>query len=144
MLKYREFTTTIIKLLENDPGQSLKDLTRKIDLNRAFLIGYLEALENQGRVKSKRTRLAEVYFSNKGSHKLRSRFNSLEKVGLYAAFILDNFMILKYGRAPSYDKRFSSRVEEFLKRNIGNLKIMFIIVLKSLIKFIYYMKNLKN
>ena len=50
----------IIKLLEDDPGQLVKDLARKIRVNRPYLAGYLEALEDQGHVKSKRIGLARV------------------------------------------------------------------------------------
>jgi len=49
-------------LLENDPGQAVKDLAKKLGVNRTFLAGYLKALENQGYVKSKRIGPAKVYF----------------------------------------------------------------------------------
>jgi predicted transcriptional regulator len=61
-----DLTSRIIKLLENDPGQAVKDLAKKLGVNRIFLAGYLKALENQGYVKSKRIGPAKVYFSNKG------------------------------------------------------------------------------
>jgi predicted transcriptional regulator len=60
--EYEDLTTEIIKLLENDPGQTVKDLARKLGINRTFLAGYLKALENQGYVKSKRIGPAKVYF----------------------------------------------------------------------------------
>ena len=60
--EYEELTAKIIKLLENDPGQPVKDLSRKLGVNRIFLSGYLEALENQGYVKSKKIGPAKVYF----------------------------------------------------------------------------------
>jgi DNA-binding Lrp family transcriptional regulator len=53
--EYEDLTTEIIKLLENDPGQTVKDLARKLGINRTFLAGYLKALENQGYVKSLKT-----------------------------------------------------------------------------------------
>jgi predicted transcriptional regulator len=62
-----DLTARIIKLLENDPGQAVKDLAKKLSVNRTFLAGYLKALENQGYVKSKRIGPAKVYF--KGSVK---------------------------------------------------------------------------
>jgi predicted transcriptional regulator len=65
--EYGELTAKIIKLLENDPGQAVKDLAKKLGVNRTFLAGYLKALENQGYVKSKRIGPAKVYF--KGSVK---------------------------------------------------------------------------
>jgi predicted transcriptional regulator len=61
-----DLTAQIIKLLDNDPGQTVKDLAKKLGVNRTFLAGYLKALENQGYVKSKRIGPAKVYFSNKG------------------------------------------------------------------------------
>jgi predicted transcriptional regulator len=60
--EYGDLTAKIIKLLENDPGQAVKDLAKKLGVNRTFLAGYLEALENQGYVKSKRIGPAKVYF----------------------------------------------------------------------------------
>lgn len=63
--EYGELTAQIIKLLEADPGQPVKDLAKKLKVNRIFLSGYLKALENQGYVKSKRIGPAKVYFNNK-------------------------------------------------------------------------------
>ncbi|MGC8962016.1 MAG: helix-turn-helix domain-containing protein [Candidatus Bathyarchaeia archaeon] len=63
---YRELTAQIIKLLEDDLGQPVKDLAKKLGANRTFLAGYLKALENQGYVKSKRIGPAKVYFTSKG------------------------------------------------------------------------------
>lgn len=57
----------IIKLLENDPGQSVKELAKKLSVNRVFLSGYLKALEDRGYIKSKRIGPARVYF-NKNEH----------------------------------------------------------------------------
>jgi len=62
IVEHEDLTVKIIKLLENDPGQTVKDLARKLSVNRTFLAGYLGALENQGYVKSKRIRSAKVYF----------------------------------------------------------------------------------
>jgi len=39
----------------------------------------------------------------------------VEKMGFYAAFIFDNLMMLRYGRPLPQDKRFGSRVKEFLE-----------------------------
>jgi len=60
--EHEGLTAKIIKLLENDPGQLVKDLAKKLGVNRTFLAGYLKALENQGYVKSKRIGPAKVYF----------------------------------------------------------------------------------
>jgi len=58
-------TVKIIKLLESDPGQPVKDLAKKLGVNRTSLAGYLKALENQDYVKSKRIGPAKVYFDVK-------------------------------------------------------------------------------
>ena len=61
--EYKGLMAKIIKLLEGDPGQPVKDLARKLDVNRTYLAGYLKALEDQGYVKSKRIGPAKVYFN---------------------------------------------------------------------------------
>ena len=61
--EYEGLTAKMVKLLENDPGQPVKDLAKKLGMNRTFLAGYLKALENQGYVKSKRIGPAKVYFN---------------------------------------------------------------------------------
>jgi predicted transcriptional regulator len=66
IVEHEDLIVRIIKLLENDPGQTIKDLAKKLGVNRTFLAGYLEALENQDYIKSKRIGPAKVYFSNKG------------------------------------------------------------------------------
>ena len=63
--EHEGLTVKIVKLLENDPGQAVKDLAKKLGVNRTFLAGYLKALENQGYVKSKRIGPAKVYFNIK-------------------------------------------------------------------------------
>ena len=60
--KFNGLTSKIIKLLEDDPGQAVKDLARKLNVNRTFLAGYLRALEDQGYVRSKRVGPARIYF----------------------------------------------------------------------------------
>ena len=55
-------TERIIRLLEKDPGQQIQQLARELKMNRTFLAGYLSALENEGKVKSKKIRPAKVYF----------------------------------------------------------------------------------
>ena len=64
-MEHGNLTLKIIKLLENDPGQAVKNLAKKLGVNRTFLAGYLKALENQGYVKSKRIGPAKVYFTNR-------------------------------------------------------------------------------
>jgi len=65
MKDYEKLTARIIELLEKDPGQPVKDLVKKLGVNRTFLAGYLKALENQGYVKSKKIGPAKVYFKKK-------------------------------------------------------------------------------
>ena len=62
-MEYSKLTEKIIRLLEKDPGQSVKELARKLGVNRVFLSGYLQALENQGYVRSKRIGPARAYFN---------------------------------------------------------------------------------
>ena len=63
--EHQNLTIKIIELLKKDPGQPVKELAKKLNINRTFLAGYLKALENQGHVKSKNIGPAKVYF-NKG------------------------------------------------------------------------------
>lgn len=59
---YKGLTSKIIKLPEEDPGWSVKNLVRKLGINRTYLVGCPNALENQGYVKLKRIRSTKVYF----------------------------------------------------------------------------------
>ena len=61
--KYSNLKTKITKLLEEDSGQSVKELAEKLGINRIFLAGYLKALEDYGYVKSKKIGPAKVYFN---------------------------------------------------------------------------------
>ena len=61
--EYKGLTAKIVNLLENDPGQSVKNLAKELGVNRTFLAGYLKALENLGYVKSKKIGPAKVYFN---------------------------------------------------------------------------------
>jgi predicted transcriptional regulator len=63
--KYQDLTAKITKLLEKDPGQTVKDMAEQLKVNRTFLAGYLKALENQGYLKSKEIGPARVYFNEK-------------------------------------------------------------------------------
>jgi len=58
-------TLRLSELLEKDPGQTIKQLAEKLEVNRTFLAGYLKALENQGYVKSKKIGPAKVYFKER-------------------------------------------------------------------------------
>ena len=61
----KELMDKIIKLLEEDPGQTVKEMAKKLGVNRTFLAGYLKALESQGYVKLKKIGPAKVYFKAK-------------------------------------------------------------------------------
>jgi predicted transcriptional regulator len=63
--EYHNLTGRILELLEKDPGQQIQQLARELKVNRTFLAGYLLALENEGKVKSKKIGPAKVYFSKK-------------------------------------------------------------------------------
>lgn len=58
-----KLTPKLIELLEKDPGQTVKQLAEQLGVNRTFLAGYLLALENEGKVKSKKIGPAKVYFN---------------------------------------------------------------------------------
>lgn len=66
---YGNLAPKVIGLLEKDPGQTIKELAKKLKVNRSFLAGYLKALEDQGYVRSKDVGPARVYFNNKVSSK---------------------------------------------------------------------------
>jgi predicted ArsR family transcriptional regulator len=55
-----KLTSKLIELLEKDSGQTVKQLVEQLSVNRTFLAGYLKALENDGRVKSKKIGPAKV------------------------------------------------------------------------------------
>lgn len=63
--EYCNLTNRILRLLEKDPGQAVQKLANELEVNRTFLAGYLKALENEGKVKSKRIGPAKVYFTKK-------------------------------------------------------------------------------
>jgi predicted transcriptional regulator len=61
--EYADLTDRILRLLEGDPGQQIQQLAKELKINRTFLAGYLKALENEGKIKSKRIGPAKVYFN---------------------------------------------------------------------------------
>jgi DNA-binding Lrp family transcriptional regulator len=42
-----DLTVRILRLLEKDPRQPVKELAEKPEVNRTFLVGYMKALGNQ-------------------------------------------------------------------------------------------------
>jgi len=66
MLKsYENLMERILELLKRNPGQSIKEIAKQLKVNRSFAAGYLQALEDQGYIKSKKIGPARVYFLNR-------------------------------------------------------------------------------
>ncbi|MCD6154545.1 MAG: winged helix-turn-helix transcriptional regulator [Candidatus Verstraetearchaeota archaeon] len=66
MLKgYENLMEKILELLKRNPGQSIKEIAKQLKVNRSFAAGYLQALEDQGYVKSKKIGPARIYFLNR-------------------------------------------------------------------------------
>ena len=63
MAKNHGLTDKIVELLDKDPGQSVKEMARQLEVNRTFLSGYLRAMEDQDFIKSKKIGPAKVYFN---------------------------------------------------------------------------------
>jgi len=57
-----DLSSKIIKLLRNNPGQTIKEIAVQLNVNRTFLSGYLKALEDKGFIRSKEIGSAKVYF----------------------------------------------------------------------------------
>jgi predicted transcriptional regulator len=60
-IEHGDLTAKIIRLLENDSGQAVKDIVKRLDVNKTFFAYYLNTIENQSYIKSKRIGLAKVY-----------------------------------------------------------------------------------
>jgi len=65
--KAQNLTLKIMELLKAQPGQSVKEIAKQMDVNRTFLSGYLSALEDQGYVRSRKIGPAKVYFNNESA-----------------------------------------------------------------------------
>lgn len=70
MSKGQSLTAKIVELLKRQPGQSVKEIAKQMDVNRTFLSGYLSALEEHGYVKSRKIGPAKVYFNEENSGKV--------------------------------------------------------------------------
>lgn len=70
MPKGQSLTAKIVELLKKQPGQSVKEIAKQVDVNRTFLSGYLSALEEHGYVKSRKIGPAKVYFNEEDSGKV--------------------------------------------------------------------------
>jgi predicted transcriptional regulator len=69
MTNNKSLQAKIVDTLEREPGLSVKKFAEKLRLNRIYLSGFLDALELQGLVRSKRIGPARAYFPNKSSTK---------------------------------------------------------------------------
>jgi len=65
---YDNLAVKVFQLLDDNPGQTIKDLAKQLKINRSFLAGYLKALEDQGLVRSKRIG-PQKYTSIKGGRR---------------------------------------------------------------------------
>lgn len=50
-------------VLAKEPGQTIKALAARLEVNRQFMAGYLAALEEQGELLSRRVGPARIYFA---------------------------------------------------------------------------------
>ena len=66
MSNREELRVKIISLLDRTPGQAVKELATELGVNRTYLAGYLQALEDMGYVKSRNIGPARAYFNKKG------------------------------------------------------------------------------
>lgn len=60
----RDLSDKIKKLLCKTPGLSVKEIARAAQVNRQFMAGFLEALEEIGDVYSRKVGPARIYFNN--------------------------------------------------------------------------------
>ena len=49
-------------VLAKEPGQTIKELAARLEVNRQYMAGYLAALEERGEVLSRRAGPARIYF----------------------------------------------------------------------------------
>jgi predicted transcriptional regulator len=69
MVNSKSIQARILETLEREPGLSVKKFAEKLRLNRIYLSGFLDALELQGLVRSKRIGPARAYFPVKSAAK---------------------------------------------------------------------------
>lgn len=60
----------VSELLEKTPGQAVRELSKKLDVNRTYLAGYLQSLEDLNRVESRKVGPARLYYNKNGSSKV--------------------------------------------------------------------------
>jgi predicted transcriptional regulator len=52
------------KILSKNPGLSIKEIAKAVDVNRQFMAGFLTAMEENGDVCSRKVGPAKIYFNN--------------------------------------------------------------------------------
>lgn len=57
----RDLNKDILKLLEETPGQAIKEMSIQLNLNRTFLAGYLQALEDMNYIVSRKVGTARIF-----------------------------------------------------------------------------------
>ena len=64
--KHKDLEKSIISILRGVPGMSVKGIAQRVGVNRVFLSGYLQALEKQGIIKSKKVDPPRFYYLVRG------------------------------------------------------------------------------
>jgi len=62
MQRAKRVATKVFSILRQQPGQSIREIASRLHLNRSYVAGYLDALENLGCIESKRIGPAKAYF----------------------------------------------------------------------------------
>jgi len=53
------------RILSENPGLSIKEIAKAVDVNRQFMAGFLTAMEENGEICSRKVGPAKIYFNNK-------------------------------------------------------------------------------
>ena len=59
-----DLSKKIKKLLSKTPGLSVKEIAKASEVNRQFMAGFLLAMEEKGKVYSRKVGPARIYFNN--------------------------------------------------------------------------------
>lgn len=51
-------------ILSENPGLSIKEIAKAVDVNRQFMAGFLTAMEENGEICSRKVGPARIYFNN--------------------------------------------------------------------------------
>ncbi|MEM0006765.1 MAG: hypothetical protein QXR89_00650 [Candidatus Bathyarchaeia archaeon] len=52
------------RILAENPGLSIKEIAKAVDVNRQFMAGFLTAMEENGEICSRKVGPARIYFNN--------------------------------------------------------------------------------